>query len=104
MKSKSRSKLTIIYDLETSGFCPMPMFSNYHKVVQICALCVETGQIFEEFVNPGFKGGVPLPSTAIHNISTEEVENAPPIDMVLERMYRFFRFDKDETDRDWETL
>ena len=73
------------------------MFSNYHKVVQICALCVETGQIFEEFVNPGFKGGVPLPSTAIHNISTEEVENAPPIDMVLERMYRFFRFDKYET-------
>lgn len=97
MRTKSRSKLTIIYDLETSGFCPMPMFSNYHKVVQICALCVETNQVFEEFVNPYFEGGVPLPSTAIHHISTEDVEHAPPIDLVLERMYRFFRFDKYDT-------
>lgn len=93
-RSKSRSKLTIIYDLETTGFCPMPMFSNYHKVVQICALCVETDQVFEEFVNPGFKGGVPAPSTAIHNIGASHVAAAPPIDLVLERMYRFFAFDK----------
>lgn len=97
MRSKSRSKLTIIYDIESTGFCPMPMFSNYHKVVQICALCVETGQIFEEFVNPNFKGGIPAASTAIHNIKTEDVEGAPPIDLVLERMYRFFSFDKYDT-------
>lgn len=92
--SKSRSKLTIIYDLETTGFCPMPMFSHYHKVVQICALCIETGQIFNAFVNPGFEGGVPIPSTAIHNISTDEVRGADPIDLVLEKMYRFFCFNK----------
>ena len=97
MRTKSRSKLTIIYDLETSGFCPMPLFSNYHKVLQICALCVETGQIYEEFVNPGFKGGVPLPSTSIHHITTEDVKYAPPIDLVLERMYKYFRFDKYDT-------
>lgn len=94
MRTKRRSKLTIIYDLETTGFCPMPKFSNYSKVVQICALCVETGEMFMEFVNPYFKGGIPSASTLIHNIKAEHVDNAPPIDLVLERMYRFFCFNK----------
>jgi DNA polymerase III alpha subunit (gram-positive type) len=90
----SRSKITIIYDLETTGFCPMPMFSNYHKVVQICASCIETGDIFNEFVNPGFEAGIPIPSTKIHNISSADVCDALPIDIVLENMYRFFSFEK----------
>lgn len=88
------NKLTIIYDLETTGFCPMPTFSNYHKVVQICAMCVDTGKIFNEFVNPKFKGGIPHPSTPIHNITTKDVENASTIDIVLKQMYKFFEFDK----------
>lgn len=97
LKSSSRTKLTIVYDLETTGFAGMPMFSHYHKVVQICAQCIETGQVFSAFVNPNFVGGIPLPSTSIHHISQNDVMDAPPIDLVLERMYRFFAFDKYET-------
>lgn len=85
-------KLTIIYDLETSGFRCMPMFSEYHRVLQICALCIETNQTFSSFVNPGFKGGIPSYSAHIHNITQSDVEKAPPMEVVLKRLYKFFNF------------
>lgn len=86
--------ITIIYDLETTGFKCMPMFSKYHKVLQISAKCVETGLTFNSFVNPEFKGEIPPASTKVHNIKKSDVEGADTIDVVLRRMYRFFEFDK----------
>lgn len=85
-------KLTIVYDLETSGFKCMPMFSEYHKILQICAFCLETRQTFNSFVNPNFKSGIPAYSSHIHNIHQSDVEKAPPIEVVLKRMYKFFNF------------
>lgn len=90
----SRNKLTIIYDLETTGFKGMPMFSCYHKVIQICALCIETNLFFAEFIDPQFRGGIPTPSTKIHNITNEDIKRAYPLDIVLKRMYNFFCFEK----------
>ena len=84
---------TIIYDLETSGFRGMPMFSAYHKILQICAKCLDTGQVFSAFVNPQFRGNLPPHSTNIHNIAKADVVNAQPIDIVLRDMYNFFKFD-----------
>lgn len=86
------SRITIIYDLETSGFKCMPMFSRYHKVLQISALCIETNEVFNSFVNPSFKGDIPPCSVAIHNIKKSDVENADTIDTVLRKMYQFFKF------------
>lgn len=68
------------------------MFSEYHKVLQICALCLETKQTFNSFVNPGFKAGIPAYSAHIHNINQPDVEKAPAIEVVLKRMYKFFNF------------
>lgn len=90
-------RCTIIYDLETSGFKCMPTFSTYHKVVQICALCLETNEMFTSFVNPGFKGGIPSYSTHIHNITQADIDGAPTMDVVMKRMYKFFNFPSYET-------
>lgn len=87
-------RLTIVYDLETSGFRGMPMFSHYHKILQICAKCVNTGKTFVSFVNPHFRGNIPPYSTKIHNIRKSDVVNAKPIDQVLRDLYDFFEFDK----------
>ena len=87
-------RLTIIYDLETSGFRGMPMFSYYHKILQICAKCLETGETFMAFVNPHFRGNIPPHSTNVHNICKADVVNAKPVDQVLRDMYTFFNFEK----------
>lgn len=97
MRGSRTKKLTIIFDLETSGFKCMPTMSNYHRVLQICAQCIETQQTFTSFVNPGFKGGVPTYSSHIHHITQSDIEKAPPIEIVLRRMYKFFAFSFYET-------
>lgn len=84
------SKLTIIFDLETTGFAPMPTFSNYHRIVQICAMCLETQAFFAEFVDPGAE--IPKASTATHNILTNHIRKAPDTLTVMERMAKFFNF------------
>jgi DNA polymerase III epsilon subunit-like protein len=71
----------------------MPSFSYYHKIVQVCAYCLETGEIFEEFINPEMAGGIPVESTKIHNIRNEDVAGAQTVDVVLSRMYKFFNYD-----------
>jgi DNA polymerase III epsilon subunit-like protein len=81
-------RLTVVFDLETSGFAGLPKMSNYHKIVQICATALETGATFTEFVNPG--GTIPAPSTAIHKITNEDVRDAPGTAEVLHRMEEFF--------------
>lgn len=89
-----KSRITIIYDLETSGFKCMPMFSYYHKVLQISAQCLETNEVFNSFVNPCFDGDIPPQSSNIHNITMKDVMNADTIDVVLRKMYKFFNFEK----------
>jgi DNA polymerase III epsilon subunit-like protein len=87
------SKITIIYDLETTGFNGMPTFSKHHKVLQISARCIETGDRFDEFVDPGFIGDIPPRSTKVHNIKKSDLVSASTIDVVLRNMYAFFKFD-----------
>lgn len=87
-----KKKLTILYDLETSGFKGMPMFSDRHKILQICAFCLETRQTFNSFVNPNFESGIPAYSSRIHNIHQSDVEKASSIEVVLTQMYEFFNF------------
>lgn len=96
MSQRRTSKLTIIFDLETTGFSPFPLFSDYHKIIQICAKCIETNAVFNEFVNPGFND-IPPKSVQTHNITIKDVKNAFPINNVLERMLRFFAIEKYDT-------
>lgn len=94
MVQENYERLTVVYDLETSGFRGMPMFSYYHKILQICAKSLETNKTFMEFANPHFRGIIPPQSTHVHKIFKADVVNAKPIDQVLRQMYEFFEFEK----------
>lgn len=91
MTRRRSSKLTIIFDLETTGFAPMPLFSKYHRVVQICAMCLETQAFFAEFVDAGAE--IPKASTSTHNIHTRHVQRAADTLTVMRCMFKFFNFD-----------
>ena len=78
----------LIYDLETSAFYPISMSSDTNRVIQISAVCVETGDEFAAFVNPGIK--IPPESSAIHRITNSDVKDAEPFQSVVERMFQFF--------------
>ncbi len=91
MSRRRTSKLTIIFDLETTGFAPMPMYSKYHRVIQICAMCLETNAFFAEFVDAGLE--IPKASTSTHNIHTRDIQRAADTPSVMRRMYKFFNFD-----------
>lgn len=75
--------IVVIYDLETSGFAPFPTMSPRHKILQICAYRIDTGQTFDAYVNPGMIG-IPPQSTAIHRITYEHVKGCKYIDCVME--------------------
>lgn len=91
MTKRRSSRLTIIFDLETTGFAPMPMYSKYHRVIQICAMCLETQAFFAEFVDAGLE--IPKASTATHKIHTRHVQRAADTPTVMRRMFKFFNFD-----------
>lgn len=81
-------KLTIIYDLETSGFAQFPMISENHRILQICAMDSDTGRIFNKFINPHFP--IPEKSSNIHHITDDDVKGAADIDAVIEQLLEFF--------------
>lgn len=87
-REDNKYQATIVFDLETTGFCPMPLMSPYHKVVQISAKFLEEDMFFDSFVNP--EQEISPKSVSIHNISNEDVMNAEPIDKVVERMWKEF--------------
>lgn len=78
----------VVYDLETSGFSPIPTMSPYHRIVQIAAQSLE-GECFSSFVHIG--GEVSSMSTAIHHISTEDIKDAPSLGEVMELLFKTFQ-------------
>lgn len=87
--------ITLIYDLETSGFSPMPMFSKYHKILQICAMRLDTEKVFTSFVDPGMKA-IPAWSSAIHKITIEDVRGKGTIQQVIKSMFKELEIDPEE--------
>lgn len=81
--------ITIIYDLETTGFSPLPLMSPYNKIIQISAKCVETNTFFDSFVNPNFLE-LPHKSVKIHNITHDLVKVAPQIKEVMLAFFDHF--------------
>jgi len=89
-------QLTIIFDLETSGFRGLPLFSEFNRIVQICAVdCNNENRIFNSFVNPG--GQIPPFSSQIHGIYDNDVVEALTITSVLEDFENFFEIFKYES-------
>jgi DNA polymerase III epsilon subunit-like protein len=80
-------KQTYIYDLETCGYCPLPVSSSFNRVLQICAYCVESGEMFTAFVEPGLAGGIPPQSTALHHISDADIAGSADFTTVVDDMF-----------------
>lgn len=93
-----KKKLRVIYDLETSGFNPMPLLSDYHHILQIAALNLDTGETFISFVKPKYQNfSIPPQSTNIHKITDEDIADADDIYTVINKLASSFRFgDYDE--------
>jgi len=79
----------IVFDLETSGFRGLPMFSQYHEILQIAAR-TQDDRRFCAFVKPENICSIPPQSTAIHNIRDEDLEGAVGIRETLQKMFDHF--------------
>ena len=89
-------QLSIVFDLETTGFRGLPLFSEFNRIVQICAIDIsDHTRVFNTFVYPG--GKIPHFSSQIHNIYDKDIENAPTIEDVLKQFETFFEFKKYKT-------
>ena len=87
----TKTTATVVFDLETTGFNPMPLMSNYHKVVQISAKLLETNEFFNSFVNP--EQEISQWSMNIHKITNSDVEFAPIFKQVVINMWKSLKLD-----------
>ncbi|GBG32376.1 DNA polymerase III polC-type [Hondaea fermentalgiana] len=71
----------VVFDLETTGFDPMPLLSPMHRILQICAMRLDTGAFFSTIVDPEMR--VPPPSRAIHRVGDEETKGAPRLQAAM---------------------
>ena len=70
-----------IYDLETTGL------SETARIIEICVLNTQTGDIFYSKVNPEMH--IPEESTRIHTIRDEDVASSPVLKDILGEMIEF---------------
>ncbi len=75
----------VVLDIETTGLSPYR-----HAITEIAAVKIENNEVVDEFhtmVNPG----QPIPSfiRKLTGITDEMVQNAPPIEQVLEQVHNF---------------
>lgn len=74
MSSGNDDVLVLVYDLETTGFSPLPTNSKYNRIVQISAKALGSppDDIFNAYVDPGFHE-IPPKSFNVHKISMDVI-------------------------------
>lgn len=87
-----KNKATVFFDLETSGFDPLPICSGRNRTVQISAQVYETGQFFDSFVNPELT--ITTRSQKIHNVTNEMVKDTDNMEQVIKKMWKELQLDK----------
>lgn len=88
----------IVFDLETSGFKGLPMFSKCHEIIQIAARSSDDKR-FSTFVQPRHICSIPPQSSAIHNICDEDLEGAPDIKDAVKTMFEHFGLQRGDSIR-----
>lgn len=89
---RTREKLaTVVFDLETTGFRPLSVISEFNKIVQISAYLIESDSFFDSFVNPEM--AITERSYKTHKISEFDVEKAPKINEVVKNMWEQLKLD-----------
>lgn len=76
----------IVLDIETTDFSP----AKGGRIIEIAAVKVVDNQVvdkFSELINPGLS--IPKKITELTSITNEMVENAPSINEVLQRFWKF---------------
>lgn len=81
-----RNKATVFFDLETTGFNPLPTGSSYNRTVQISAQVLESGLFFDSFVNPGME--ICKRSENIHKVTNDMVQDSDNIVDTVKRMWK----------------
>lgn len=89
-----RFRQIIFFDLETTGFAPLPLLAKSNQIVQIAAKRLSDGRFFQSFVNPQMY--IPPHSSKLHHIHNRDVEDAPPWPRVLSNFISEMEID-DET-------
>lgn len=99
MKNEPKQKLKNIYfDIESTGFQGMPMYSKRHQIIQLA--CVDDyGNTFDELI----KVDTPLhqKSTDIHHFTDDDLnEKGKDVKHVVEKFYDFIFADADDNNND----
>lgn len=90
--------LTLIYDLETTGFPGLSLFSHYHRIVQISVYALELDKSYTTLIDP--KMSIPPWSTKIHGIKDGDVLGAPTIEEAMKCIFQELDID-DKTEVEW---
>ena len=82
--------LTLVFDLETTGFRGLPIFSKCNRIIQIACMDLK-GEYspFVRFVHPGLRD-IPPQSSAIHHIVIADVAEAAHFDEVFDELLVHF--------------
>ena len=87
-------RLCVVFDLETTGFRGLPVFSHMNRIIQIA--CKDTANRyppFARFVDPNMKE-IPPMSSAINHIYKEHITGCKGFSDVYEDLLRHFEIDK----------
>lgn len=91
----------IFYDTETTGFCPLNVYSPFNRILEISAQTVTpdgvpssvlSSDVFDSVVNMGMM--VPAQSSAIHHVTNDMVNAAETSEIVLGKFLEYLQYDK----------
>lgn len=73
-------QLVVAFDVETTG-----LSARLDRIVDVAAVCVETGESFSTLVNPS--RAIPVRASAVHGIADRDVRQAPTWSTAADRLW-----------------
>ena len=87
-------QLCVVFDLETTGFRGLPIFSSMNRIIQIaCKDITNRYPPFAFFVDPDMQD-IPPMSSAVNHILKEQVTGCKSFSVVFQEMLNHFEIEK----------